>query len=70
MKTEVAVTHALEVKRCYQCGRYWAREETAPGQGGCPGCLEETRRRHIEEIELLKRRLVSQRGATTRAGKR
>lgn len=67
---DIQPIHKLAVQRCYSCGRYWAREESAPGPSGCPGCTEEARRKLNEELEVMGRRLVSQRGATTRAGKR
>ena len=54
----------LEVKRCFDCGRYYAIEE----QRGttCPVCAHETLRKNYVEMSRLERSNRALRGALKR----
>lgn len=60
-------TIILAVRRCYECGRFWALEKAV--EGSCPSC--EARRRHMrmEEEDAKDRTIRSLRGAITKMKK-
>ena len=63
----ITPTVELKLERCYECGRYWAHETASPGPVGCPLCTLKRKSKLYDECLALQRRLVSQRGATTKA---
>ena len=57
----------LDVRRCYECGRWWAYESYGPGSAECPVCARRTLDRLINDQEKLNRTINALRGALTRA---
>ena len=64
-KTEVN----LKIDRCWECGRWWAIEQFAPG-GECPHCAHKKYKKLWDEFEKLEKTIRSLRGAITFAKRR
>jgi hypothetical protein len=64
MSVSYYVNHELQVQRCYECGRYWAREGTSAC--GCPYCTEVARRETIAREMKLERRIYALKGVITK----
>jgi len=58
----------LEVRRCHDCGRWWAAETARSVR--CPICADQTVARYLERAEAAERRMRAMRGALTRPSKR
>jgi len=56
----------LDLRRCYECGRWWALEVYANSSHECPSCAGRTIARKNDEIAKLERRIRSLKGAATR----
>lgn len=66
---DIAEQHALDVHRCYDCGRYWALETYAQNPGVCPACASaRIEAAHAGRVKA-ERVANSLRGAVTRAKK-
>jgi hypothetical protein len=63
-------TITLEIKRCWECGAFWAIENGRTGT--CPCCAQRKIDRAYADEKKLEHRLNAQKAATTRAlrGKR
>jgi len=63
---------ALTLSRCWDCGRYWAREHAfCHNEGTCPFCAKAAIERAVESETKALRSVASLRGALTKAkGKR
>ena len=59
---------AIDIVRCYDCGRYWGFERGFRGQ--CPICADRKIQRIVSEAERNERVVRSLRGALTRTRKR
>jgi len=59
----------LKIDRCWECGRWWAVEQFAPG-GDCPCCAKIKYGKLWAEFEKLERTLRALRGALTAAKRR
>jgi len=55
----------LVVQRCYECGRYWAHENSVSGT--CPKCAQDRINKFVRELEGHNRVVASLRGAITKA---
>lgn len=66
---EHRVDITLVVERCYDCGRYWAHENTVSNTW-CPKCAGDKIARFLDQANKHDRALASLRGALTKAKKR
>ncbi len=59
----------LTIKRCWDCGRFWACEAYSVG-GECPSCAQAKRDALVTEIKNLELTVRALRGALTTAKRR
>jgi hypothetical protein len=56
---------ALIIRRCHECGRYWALDNSAPGR--CPCCAERRADSLVTALAAAERVNRALRGALTKA---
>ncbi len=59
---------ALDVRRCWGCGRYYAVETDRRSE--CPYCIRDSLEKEQRENQRLTRTIRSLRGAVTRLGRK
>jgi hypothetical protein len=68
--TNIQETISLKVRRCYECGNYWAVEGRVCGAPRCPICAGVAVDGANQRADKAERSARSLRGALTRARRR